>query len=101
MIYEIGKLKFDFEKLELTGPGIGIPEKITPLMGKLLKYFILNKNRTISIDELLDNVWDGKKSAKRSLYTHKHDLKKILAVDDSLVFDNVYRKGYGLKDHAK
>lgn len=100
MIYKIGNLEFDSIKSELTGSTIAIPQKVPPRIGKLLVHFIDNKNRTVSNEELLDEIWNRDRSKMRSLYTHINDLKRMLEVDKSLEFDNVYGKGYGLKEHV-
>ena len=43
----------------------GEPVKLKPLKLKLLLYLIDNQGRRITKDELLENVWDGRKNSRR------------------------------------
>jgi two-component system OmpR family response regulator len=54
--YAFGNVEVHFDRLEATVGGA--PVRLTQLEMKLLRYFVENEGRTISRQELLENVWD-------------------------------------------
>src|SRR5438128_3677665 len=53
--YSFDDVLVDFSKMELTRAGQAVP--MTPQEFKILKYFAANKERVISRDDLLNEVW--------------------------------------------
>lgn len=94
---DIGIFKLDLNSLMLTGPRT--ETKLSPYMCKLLIYLYDNVNRTLSMEDILLNVWGGKEGAKKSLYVYIPKLREILEEDDGLELDNEYGKGYGIREH--
>lgn len=96
---EIGIFKLDLNSFVLTGGKNEI--KLSPYMCGLLVYLYDNVNKTLSMEDIVLNVWGGKEGAKKSLYVYIPKLREILAEDEGLELDNTYGKGYGLKKHSK
>lgn len=58
MNYNIGKYEIREDSRELLHDGV--PEKVEPLIFRLLLFLINNPNRALSREELIDNVWDSR-----------------------------------------
>ncbi|MGJ8531063.1 MAG: winged helix-turn-helix domain-containing protein [Alphaproteobacteria bacterium] len=58
MRFEFGEIKFDLEKRELLVGGNEIT--IEPKVFDLLAYLLLNRDRMVSKEELIEAVWDGR-----------------------------------------
>jgi two-component system OmpR family response regulator len=54
--YAFAESEIDFENLRVTVAGQ--PVNLTPMMMKLLQYFVANEGRLIPRAELLENVWE-------------------------------------------
>ncbi len=64
---------------------------------ELIKYFVCNKNRAISREELLKNIWKyDSKYSTRTVDVHIHKIKEKLNISEQLT--SVRGIGYMLKD---
>lgn len=93
-IIECGNLAIDSSRLETTVAGQTV--SLTVLEFNLLRYFLLNKNKVISRDKILDAVWKNAEISNRTIDTHMVFLRKKLVGFDH-EFSTVYGAGYILK----
>ncbi len=69
--------------------------KLPKKEAEIIKYLLLNKNRLISIDELIINIWDySKEPSIATIRTYIKNIRKILN-DSSL--ETIKGLGYMLK----
>lgn len=53
--------------------------KITKKEAEIIKFFLLNKNRVISIDELIINIWNyGEEPSIATIRTYMKNIRRIL-----------------------
>lgn len=71
------KVLFDSKKLIVDGKEV----KLTQMEYKLLLYFINNKDRVISKEELFDNVWVDKYTQDGTLNVHIRHLREYIEPD--------------------
>ena len=94
-IYSFGEIEVDFGKMELTRSGQPVP--LTPQEFKMLRFFLNNKERVVSRNELLNEVW-GYHSypTTRTVDTHILRLRLLLEKDpaDPVHFRTVHGTGY-------
>lgn len=94
-IYSFGEIEVDFGKMELTRSGQPVP--LTPQEFKMLRFFLNNKERVVSRNELLNEVW-GYHSypTTRTVDTHILRLRQKLEKDpaDPVHFRTVHGTGY-------
>jgi len=86
---KIKDFEFDLENLELFYEGKIIHLK--PKVAKLLKFFIQNKNRIISKNEIFDYLYDFEEPNEASLRTFINILRTILGKDVIITIKN---RGY-------
>ena len=93
-VIECGNLVVDSSRLETIVAGQTVA--LTVLEFNLLRYFLLNKNKVISRDKILDAVWKNAGISNRTIDTHMVFLRKKLVGFDH-EFSTVYGAGYILK----
>ena len=94
-IFSFGEIEVDFGKMELIRSGQPVP--LTPQEFKMLRFFLNNKERVVSRNELLNEVW-GYHSypTTRTVDTHILRLRQKLEKDpaDPVHFRTVHGTGY-------
>jgi DNA-binding response OmpR family regulator len=94
-VYTFGKIEVNFGKMELLRSGQPVP--LTPQEFKMLRFFLNNKERVVSRNELLNEVW-GYHSypTTRTVDTHILRLRQKLEQDpaDPVHFRTVHGTGY-------
>jgi DNA-binding response OmpR family regulator len=93
--YSFGDVAVDFPKMELTRAGRPVP--LTPQEFKILKYFAQNRERVISREELLNEVWGYNcYPSTRTVDNHILKLRQKLERDpaDPVHFLTVHGAGY-------
>ena len=91
--FEIGKYKFDFDRMELSYDSDVI--RITEKESKVLKQLCLHKNRILKRDDAVELIY-GKKDYfhGRSFDVFISKLRKLLKRDPSVSIDNVFKVGF-------
>ncbi len=86
------EISYDFrtQKIEKSGKTVSL----TKSESRLLEYFLNNKNKIISYDELLDYMWDYNQPSKEAL---KALIKEIRKKTTSDFIKNVYGLGYKIE----
>jgi DNA-binding response OmpR family regulator len=93
--YSFDEIEVNFDKMELTRAGKPVP--MTRQEFKMLKYFLTNKQRVVSRDELLNEVWGYSNDPNtRTVDTHICRLRRKLEKDplEPAYFQTVYGTGY-------
>ncbi len=73
-------------------------KRLTSREAELLKFFISNKNKTVSREEILNNVWgDDSYFVSRTLDVFISRLRKYLKKDPSIQIKNIHSVGYILE----
>ncbi len=94
-VYNFDEIQVDFGKMELLR--CGHPVALTPQEFKMLRFFLNNKDRVVSRNELLNEVW-GYHSypTTRTVDTHILRLRQKLERDpaDPIHFRTVHGTGY-------
>jgi DNA-binding response OmpR family regulator len=94
-VYRFGEIEVNFGKMELLRAGHAVP--LTPQEFKMLRFFLNNKERVVSRNELLNEVW-GYHSypTTRTVDTHILRLRQKLEKDpaDPVHFRTVHGTGY-------
>jgi DNA-binding response OmpR family regulator len=90
---KIGELKFDFDNLELSKNNNS--QRITLREAELLNLFCQNKNKVLTRDEILNNIWkDDSYFQGRSLDVFVSRLRKLLKNEPSVKIENIHRVGF-------
>lgn len=79
--YFDGRLTVNFDTKQVLTEGK--PVKLTSLEFKLLSYLIKNKGRTVSKNELFENIWEDKFTGDGTLNVHIRKLREIIERDPS------------------
>lgn len=74
--YSDGRLTVDFRKKQVLLEGK--PAKLTALEFKLLSYLVQNKNRTVSKQELFENIWEDKFTGDGTLNVHIRKIREAI-----------------------
>ncbi len=93
--YAFDEVSVDFAKMELSRAGK--PMALTPQEFKILKYFVQNRERVISRDELLNEVWGYQcYPSTRTVDNHILKLRQKLEKDPAhpVHFRTVHGAGY-------
>jgi len=90
---EIGEFEFDLNTLSLKKDGEVIYLK--PKVAELLKFFIQNRNRVVSKEEILDYLYGLEEANEDSLRTFISSLRHILGKDKIKTIKNVGYKFVG------
>ena len=96
-LLRFGNLVLDCDKMEVSVNQS--PITMSVLEFHLLRYFVLNRDRVISRQEILKDVWQGSNVSFRTIDTHMVYLRKKLHGFDH-VFGTVYGAGYILRSPA-
>jgi len=73
-------ITFDFYNMniKIKNKSINIPKK----EAEIIRFFLLNKNRIITIDELIINIWDyGEEPSIATIRTYIKNIRKVLEKD--------------------
>jgi len=91
--FQIGKYKFDYERMELAYDSDVV--RITDKESKVLKQLCLHKNRILRRDDAVEQIY-GKKDYfhGRSFDVFISKLRKLLNRDPSISIDNVFKVGF-------
>jgi two-component system alkaline phosphatase synthesis response regulator PhoP len=99
-VYEKGALKIDFANYEVHVRGR--PIKLTLKEFELLRLLVLNPNRVLSRDQVLDRVWGGETFVTpRTVDVHIRRLRKAIEKDDSKPKWILTLRGVGYKFDEK
>ncbi len=94
MIYKFNNIEVDTEKFSLLTNGEETP--VEPQVFNIIVYLIKNKDKIVSRDELLDNIWKGKIVSDTSITNHIKSARKVLG-DDGVkqqVIKTIHSRGY-------
>lgn len=81
---------FDFYNMNIRIKSI--PIKIPKKEAEIIKFFLLNKNRVISIDELVINIWEyGEQPSIATIRTYMKNIRRIL---DKNFIETIKNIGY-------
>ena len=80
MIYRLGALSLDTDRVELTGAGGTIA--LEPKAYDLLHFLLERRDRVVSKEEVIEAVWDGRFISDTAVSTVLKSLRKALG-DDS------------------
>ena len=83
------KLEYDFGKKALYVNGE--ISHLSKSESKLLEYFLNNKNKTITYEQIFDYIWDYEQPTKEAIKTIVKELRRKLGKD---VIKNLYGVGY-------
>lgn len=100
-IYENASFRVDLNQCRVYKNGIEIPLKAMEY--KLLEYFIENRNRVLSKDEIFDHVWEDSFTSDGTLNVHVHHLREHLEENpkDPKYIKTVWRRGYIFEDEEE
>lgn len=90
----IGNLVLDSSKMEVTTNGL--PLTLTVFEFGLLKYFIDNRGRVLSRDQILEEVWKDEVVSERTVDTHICAIRKKLSKWDHDI-KTIHGAGYILR----
>ncbi|MBL4661828.1 MAG: winged helix-turn-helix domain-containing protein [Alcanivoracaceae bacterium] len=94
MIYKFNKFELNTDNYCLLFDSKEIP--VEPLVFNLIVFLIENKDKIVSRDEILDNVWQGRVVSDTSINNHIKSARKVLG-DDGLkqqVIKTIHSRGY-------
>ncbi len=94
MRYKFNNIEIDTEKFSLVTNEEETP--VEPQVFNIIVYLIKNKNKIVSRDELLDNIWKGKIVSDTSITNHIKSARKVLG-DDGVkqqVIKTIHSRGY-------
>ena len=91
----IGKLVLIYSPLQLLQPG-GEPVVLRQQSLSVLKYLALSKNRPVSKDDLLNNVWKDKCVTEASVYQCIKEIRHVLNDNDRKILKTISKIGYQL-----
>ena len=94
MIYRVGSVEVDPANFLLTEDGNTAP--VEPLVFDLIVYLIENRDRVLTRQELLDNIWTGRIVSDTSLSNHIKSARKALGDDGQRqeFIKTVHGRGY-------
>ena len=79
MIYRFEQFELDREKVELRASGEVVP--IEPQVFALLSYLVENRDRAVTKEELIDNIWDGRAISDSALSSRIKSARQALGDD--------------------
>ncbi|RXJ70348.1 DNA-binding response regulator [Halarcobacter ebronensis] len=81
-VYEVGELKLDISSRDVILKGELL--KLTPIEYDLLKYFIINSNKTLTHKQILEEVWGiGYQNEMQYLRTYVNTLRKKIEINST------------------
>ncbi|WP_245251502.1 response regulator transcription factor [Paenibacillus turicensis] len=102
----VSLLQFHHIKVDLNLSRVyiaGKETKFTALEYKLLCYFIINKNRIITKEELFTNVWEDRFTGDGTLNVHIRHIREKIETDPNQpeYIKTIWGRGYVLEDKRK
>ncbi len=96
MIYDFGSFAVDTERLELKSSGETV--SVQPQVFALIVYLIENRDRVVSKDDIIDNVWDGRIVSDGTLNARINAARRALDDngEDQAVIKTFARRGFRL-----
>lgn len=92
-IYKFGKCEFNYKKMILIVDDV--QKKLTLKEAELLRFFCVNKGRTLTRSDILTMVWgEDDYFTGRSLDVFVSRLRKYLKDDDSIKIENLHGIGF-------
>ncbi len=94
MIFRFGSYSVDPERLELAGPDG--PISVQPQVFALLVFLLENRDRVVSKDEIIENVWDGRIVSDGTLNARINAARRALGDtgEDQSVIRTFPRRGF-------
>jgi len=94
MIYQSGNFSLDTGSYEFERDGI--KQAIEPQVFDLLVYLMENRNRVVTRDELLDNLWDGRIVSESALNGRLKMARKSVGDNgkQQRIIKTIHRRGY-------
>ncbi len=94
MKHTFNSFELDTRLFELRDRGVGVP--IEPQTYNILAYLLAHRDRVISKQELLDNLWEGRIVSESSLNTCIKAARKAINDNgqDQHTIATIYRRGY-------
>jgi DNA-binding response OmpR family regulator len=91
--YQIGRIRFNFQELELITPEA--VHKLTLKEGMLLKYLLQHENKLVKREEILTEVWgENDYFLGRSMDVFVSRLRKYLVSEESVSIETVRGTGF-------
>ncbi len=94
MIYDFGSFTIDSERLELKSSGETV--SVQPQVFALIVYLLENRDRVVSKDDIIDNVWDGRIVSDGTLNARINAARRALDDngEDQAVIKTFARRGF-------
>ncbi|MDJ0750241.1 MAG: winged helix-turn-helix domain-containing protein [Woeseiaceae bacterium] len=94
MIYRVGSAAIDPANFLLTRDGESVP--VEPLVFDLIVYLLENRDRVLTRQELLDNVWANRVVSDTTLSNHIKSARQALGDDGQrqVVIKTIHGRGY-------
>ena len=94
MIYRLGAIEIDTVNFVLTRNGRQVA--VEPLVFDLIAYLVRNRDRLLTRDELLDEIWPGRVVSDTSLSNHIKSARKALGDDGQAqkIIKTIHGRGY-------
>ncbi|VAW41757.1 hypothetical protein MNBD_GAMMA01-1443 [hydrothermal vent metagenome] len=94
MRYKFNNIEIDTEKFSLLTNGKEIA--VEPQVFNLIVYLIEHKNKIVSRDEILDNIWKGRVVSDTSINNHIKSVRKVLGDDGhkQQIIKTIHSRGY-------
>ncbi len=94
MIYRVGSAAIDPANFLLTRDGESVP--VEPLVFDLIVYLLENRDRLLTRQELLDNIWAGRVVSDTTLSNHVKSARQALGDDGQrqAVIKTIHGRGY-------
>ncbi len=94
MIYRFGDIELDTTLFELRRRGVPVP--VEPQVFDVLTYLILHRDRVVTKEELLDNVWGDRFVSESALTTRIKTARRAVGDDGQSqhVVRTIHGRGY-------
>ncbi len=94
MRYKFNNIEIDTEKFSLLINGK--EKSVEPQVFNLIVYLIESRNKIVSRDEILDNIWQGRIVSETSVNNHIKSARKVLGDDGhkQQVIKTIHSRGY-------
>ena len=94
MVYRFNQITVDTDQYRLCLADEQVP--VEPLVFDLLVYLIANRNRVVSRDELLENLWAGKIVTDAALGARLKDARKVIGDNgtEQSIIKTLHGRGY-------
>lgn len=89
-------------RMDILGKLVYVDESLLKLTNKeysILEYLMFNMGRVISIEEIIEHVWDSEVDLfSNSFKYHMHSLKKKLSAEGGDCIENIRGQGYVIRE---